>query len=298
MLRQTLFPIAAVIAIAVAPAPSALAQSFLAAPEPAAAGYAPVNGLEMYYEIHGEGGRPLVLIHGAFLTLDIAFGAFIPALAESRQVIAVELQGHGRTGDIEGRPLSYAQMADDVAALLDHLGIETADVLGYSLGGAAALSFAIRHPERIGRLVVVSATAAADGWMPVIREGIAALTPELFAGTPLETEYLRLAPNPEDWPVLIAKVQELEATGHDFAAEDIAGIGAPTLLIFGDADGVRIEHIAEIFHLLGGGVAGDYFGIPDTRLAIVPGATHVGVMMMPDVLLAMIVPFLDEPIAP
>src|SRR3712207_6215021 len=169
--------------------------------------YAEVNGLNMYYEIHGT-GQPLVLLHGAYMTID-AMGEVVPALAETQQVITVELQGHGRTADID-RPLSYEQMADDVAALLGHLGIERADVFGYSMGGAAALQVAIRHPEVVRKLVVASASYTSDGAHPELMEMIPSTTPEVFAGTPIEEEYLRLAPNPGDFPTLVAKLKRLD----------------------------------------------------------------------------------------
>jgi pimeloyl-ACP methyl ester carboxylesterase len=169
--------------------------------------YAEVNGLNMYYEIHGT-GQPLVLLHGAYMTID-AMGEIVPALAETRQVIAVELQGHGHTADID-RPLSYEQMADDVAALLRLLGIENADVFGYSMGGGVALQVAVRHPEVVRKLVVASASYTSDGMHPELLEMIPALTPEAFAGSPIEEAYLRTAPNPDDFPTLVVKLKQLD----------------------------------------------------------------------------------------
>src|SRR5918994_2974722 len=201
--------------------------------------YAEVNGLNMYYEIHGT-GQPLVVLHGAYMTID-AMGEVVPSLAESRQVIAVELQGHGRTADID-RQLSYEQMADDVAALLRHLGTEGADVFGYSMGGAVALQVAIRHPEVVRKLVVASASYTSDGAHPELMEMIPTLTPEAFVGTPIEEEYLRLAPNPEDFPTLVAKLKRLDLEHFAWPQEDIRGIQAPTLLIVGDSDAIRLEH--------------------------------------------------------
>ena len=147
------------------------------------AGYAPVNGLEMYYEVHGT-GQPLVVLHGAYMTIGM-MGEVVPRLAEARQVIAVELQGHGRTADVD-RPLTYEQMADDVAALIGHLGIEQADLFGYSMGGAAALQVAVRHPEVVRKLVVASASYTSDGMHPELLEMIPTITPEAFAGSPIE----------------------------------------------------------------------------------------------------------------
>ena len=262
-----------------------------------AGSYASVNGLEMYYEIHGT-GEPLVLLHGAYMTID-AMGEVVPALAETRQVIAVELQGHGRTADID-RPLTYEQMADDIAALLRHLVIEKADVFGYSMGGGVALQVAIRHPEVVRKLVVASTSYTSDGMHPELLEMIPTLTPEVFAGSPIEEAYLRIAPNPEDFPTLVAKIKQLDMQPFAWPPEDIRGIAAPTLLIVGDSDAIRLEHAVELFRLLGGGVMGDLAGLPKSQLAVLPGTTHFvppgfAVLDRADWLLSMIPPFLDAP---
>jgi pimeloyl-ACP methyl ester carboxylesterase len=259
--------------------------------------YAEVNGLEMYYEIHGT-GQPLVLLHGAYMTID-AMGEIVPALAETQQVIAVELQGHGRTADID-RPLTYEQMADDVAAFIGYLGIEKADVFGYSMGGGVAFQVAIRHPEVVRKLVVASASYTSDGMHSELLEMIPTITPEAFAGSPIEEAYLRTAPNPDDFPTLVAKLKRLDMEPFAWPPEDIRGIAAPTLLIVGDSDAIRLEHAVELFRLLGGGVMGDLAGLPKTQLAVLPGTTHFvppgsGVLDRADWLLAMIPPFLDAP---
>jgi pimeloyl-ACP methyl ester carboxylesterase len=260
--------------------------------------YAPVNGLEMYYEVHGT-GQPLVVLHGAYMTID-AMGEVVPELARTRQVIAVELQGHGRTADVD-RPLSYEQMADDTAALLRHLGIEQADVFGYSMGGGAALQVAIRHPEVVRKLVVASASYTSDGMHPELLEMIPTITPEVFAGSPIEEDYLRTAPNPDDFPTLVAKLKQLDMEPFAWPPEDIRGIAAPTLLIIGDSDAVRLEHAVEMFRLLGGGVMGDLAGLPKSQLAVLPGTTHFippgsGVPDPADWLLPMIGEVLDAPL--
>jgi pimeloyl-ACP methyl ester carboxylesterase len=259
--------------------------------------YAEVNGLEMYYEIHGT-GQPLVMLHGAYMTID-AMGEVVPEFARTRQVIAVELQGHGRTADVD-RPLSYEQMADDTAALLRHLGIEQADVFGFSMGGGAALQVAIRHPEVVRKLVVASASYRSDGMHPELLEMIPTITPEAFAGSPIEEEYLRTAPNPDDFPTLVAKLKRLDLEPFAWSPEDIRGIAAPTLLIIGDSDAIRLEHAVELFRLLGGGVMGDLAGLPKSQLAVLPGTTHFippgsGVLDRADWLLSMIGGFLDAP---
>jgi pimeloyl-ACP methyl ester carboxylesterase len=261
-------------------------------------GYAEVNGLNMYYEVHGT-GRPLVLLHGAYMTID-AMGEVLPRLAESRQVIAVELQAHGRTADVD-RPLAYESMADDVAALLRHLEVEGADVFGFSMGGGVALQVAIRHPELVRKLVVASASHTSDSMHPELLEMIPSITPEVFAGSPIEEDYLRTAPNPDDFPTLVAKLKQLDMEPFAWPPEDVRGIAAPTLLIVGDSDAVRLEHAVELFRLLGGGVMGDLAGLPKSRLAVLPGTTHFippgsGILDRADWLLTIIPPFLDAPV--
>ena len=260
--------------------------------------YAEVNGLNMYYEVHGA-GRPLVLLHGAYMTID-AMGEVLSRLAESRQVIAVELQAHGRTADID-RPLGYEAMADDVAALLRHLGVERADVFGFSMGGGVALQVAIRHPEVVRKLVVVSAAHTSESMHPELLEMIPSITPEVFAGTPIEEDYLRTAPNPDDFPTLVAKLKQLDMEHFAWPSEDVRGIAAPTLLVVGDSDAVRLEHVIELFRLLGGGVMGDLAGLPKSQLAVLPGTTHFmppgsGILDRADWLLTIIPPFLDAPV--
>ena len=260
-------------------------------------GYAPVNGLRMYYEIHGS-GRPLILLHGAYMTIDM-MGPLLPGLARARRVIAVEQQGHGRTADAD-RPITYEQMADDTAALAGHLGIANADVVGYSMGGAVALQSAIRHPSLVRRLVVASASFSSDAMHAEALEMFPSITPELFAGTPIEEAYQRTAPNPDDFPKLVAKLTELDVTPFTWPAEDIRAITAPTLIVLGDSDGVRLEHAVEFFRLRGGGVMGDLAGLPASQLAVLPGTAHFvppgsGLLDRADWLLAMILPFLDAP---
>jgi pimeloyl-ACP methyl ester carboxylesterase len=260
--------------------------------------YAEVNGLNMYYEVHGT-GRPLLLLHGAYMTID-AMGEVLSRLAESRQVIAVELQAHGRTADID-RPLAYEAMADDVAALLRHLEVEEADVFGFSMGGGVALQVAIRHPEVVRKLVVVSAAHTSESMHPELLEMIPSITPEVFAGTPIEEDYLRTAPNPDDFPTLVAKLKQLDMEHFAWPPEDVRAIAAPTLLVVGDSDAVRLEHAVELFRLLGGGVMGDLAGLPKSQLAVLPGTTHFippgsGILDRADWLLAIIPPFLDAPV--
>lgn len=256
-------------------------------------GYAPVNGLKMYYEIHGD-GKPLVLLHGAFNTINMAFGMLIPELSKSRQVIAVELQGHGRTADIE-RPFSFPSMADDVAALLKYLKTDSADIFGYSMGGGVALQLAIRHPQLVRKLVIASAVYKYEGWTPETRSILPILSPEMFEGTPLKTEYDALAPDPKHWSQFVNKMKQFVSTPYDFTSEKIKAIKSPTLIISGDGDGVLPEHAVEMFRLRYGKYMVDFGPAPATQLAILPGTSHIFVMMQTPWLLSMIQPFLDAP---
>jgi len=261
---------------------------------PVQTGYLPVNGLQMYYEIHGS-GQPLVLLHGAFSAIGTSFGQVLPGLAQGRQVVAVELQGHGRTADID-RPLTLEGMADDVAAAIDQLGIEPADIFGYSVGAAVALQLVIRHPEAVRKLVLASVTYTLDGVHPGLMEGLGEMTPEMMHGSPWHDEYVRIAPRPEDFPTLFAKKTQMDQQIKDLPDEAIRAITAPTLLIIGDSDLVRPEHAVEMFRLLGGGVFGDTpAGLPDSQLAILPGTSHVSLVNRSELLLPMITSFLDAP---
>jgi pimeloyl-ACP methyl ester carboxylesterase len=210
------------------------------------------------------------------------------------------MQGHGRTADID-RPITYEQLADDSAALLEHLGVDRADVFGFSMGGGAALQLAIRHPATVRKMVVASASYTSDGIHAVAWEMFPSITPELFAGSPIEEAYLRIAPNPGDFPKLVEKLKALDTTAFAWSQDEIRAIAAPTLVIVGDSDGVRLEHAVELFGLLGGGVMGDLVGLPKSQLAVLPGTTHFvppgsGLLDRADWLLAMIPPFLDTPL--
>jgi pimeloyl-ACP methyl ester carboxylesterase len=223
----------------------------------------------------------------------------LPGLAESRRVIVPEMQGHGRTADID-RPITYEGMADDVAALIHHLEIEEADVFGFSMGGGVALQLAIRHPGSVRRLVVASASFTSDGMQPELHEMVPTITPEMFAGSPFEAAYQELAPNPEDFPTLVEKLKRLDMTPFAWPAEDIRGIEAPTMIVVGDADVVRLEHAVEMFRLLGGGAMADLAGFSAHQLVVLPGTAHFippgsGVMDRAEWLLAMVSPFLDAP---
>jgi len=260
--------------------------------------YAKVNGLELYYEVHGT-GRPLILLHGGLGAVAM-FEQILPALAEQRQVIAVELQGHGHTADID-RPFSFESMADDVAALLKHLDLESADMLGYSLGGAVAWQTVIRHPAAIRKLVVVSSPCQRQAWYPEVLTGMAALNAAAAAamiGSPPHQAYASTAPKPENWPVLVEKTGHLLQQDYDWST-DVAALKIPTQLIFGDADSVRPAHIIEMFQLLGGGqrdAGWDGSGMSNTRLAILPATTHYNIIASP-LLAPIVAAFLDAPLS-
>ncbi|MGO9568965.1 MAG: alpha/beta fold hydrolase [Desulfomonilaceae bacterium] len=259
--------------------------------------YASVNGLKIYYEIHGT-GRPLVLLHGALTTVDTSFGKVLPALAKTRQLIAVEQQGHGHTADID-RPLTYEQMAEDTAALLRQLKIENADFFGYSMGGGIALQIAIRHPDLVRKLVLAAPAYNRDGFYPKIFEQIQSMKPEDLDASPWKAAYARTAPNQEDWATLIAKVQQLVREFPGWPPKAIQSIKAPTLIIIGDSDVIRPEHAVQMLRLLGGGVAGDDAAgrphLPRSQLAVLPGTTHVTLVDRADWLVPMITEFLNGP---
>lgn len=256
-------------------------------------GWAPINGMKMYYEVSGS-GKPLLLLHGSFMDINLTFSQLIPEWSKKRKVIAVELQGHGRTNDID-RPYSFASMADDVAALLKYLKIDSADIFGYSMGGGVALQLAISHPTLVKKLVLVSVPYKSDGWSPETRAVFPMIKPEFFEKTPIKTEYDKFAPDPKHWADWVNKLAKFAATPYDFGSDQLKKIQAPALLVFGDADGTQPEHIADMYRLFGGGINGDMGKMPRSQLAIFPGSTHVTLMMHPDWILSMTQLFLDKP---
>lgn len=254
--------------------------------------YASVNGINLYYEVHGT-GQPLILLHGGFGTFEM-FSALSPALAQNHQVIGVDLYGHGRTA-LTDRPFTFEHMADDIAGLLDHLGLAKTDLLGYSLGGAVALQTAIRHPGRINKLVLISTPFKRTGWHPEMQAGMASIAPEFFLETPLHDAYVRVAPKPEDFPRFVATMQKGMSQDYDWT-EQVSALKPPTLIIAGDSDGFPPSHAVEFFTLLGGGLRdagwnGEHL-IP-SQLAILPGATHYNIVFRADLLLPVLAPFLD-----
>ncbi|MGH2615234.1 MAG: alpha/beta fold hydrolase [Thermomicrobiales bacterium] len=251
----------------------------------AQSGYAPVNGLQMYYEMHGnaaDGQPPLLLLHGGFLSIATSFAQMLPTLAEQRQVIAVEQQGHGHTADID-RPLTFEQEADDTAAALRHLGIEQVDVFGYSDGGNVALGLAIRHPALVRKVAIAGTNITNDGLVPGIYEFMDEMTPEML-GDELRTLYEAEAPRPEDWPVLVEKVKQQVIALEGWTPEQLEGIAAPTLVIAGDADIITPEHAVDVFR-----------HIPHVHLAVLPMRDHFQLTTRPEWLLSMLEEFYAAP---
>ena len=259
--------------------------------------YAEVNGINLYVETHGT-GRPLVLLHGGLGSGEM-FGPILPALAEHHQVVAVDLQGHGRTADID-RPLDVRLMADDVAALVDHLGLEQPDVMGYSLGAGVALHTAAKHPDKVRRLVLVSANIRRDAIYPELldQQGqVSAAAAEFMVDTPMYQLYQRVAPRPEDFPRLLDKIGAAMAQDFDYA-EEVRGLRMPTLVVAADADMAPPSHYAEVFGLLDGGLrdggwAGEGRPAGGHALAILPGLTHYDIFSSP-LLAAAALDFLDR----
>lgn len=259
-------------------------------------GYASVNEIELYYEIYGD-GQPMILLHGGVGAIEM-FGPILPTLAENRQVIGVDLQAHGRTVDID-RPMAYEAMADDVAALIEYLDIDKADVMGFSLGGGVALQTAIRHPARVRKLVAVSCPCKRTGWYPEVLVGMSRMGPEAaepMKQTPAYELYAQIAPRLQDWPVLLTKLSDLLRKDYDWT-EAVAALKMPVLIVVGDADSVRTAHAVAFFELLGGGQGDggwDGSGMSKSQLAILPGTTHHTIFSSPG-LAATVIPFLDAP---
>lgn len=265
---------------------------------PSTSGLAPVNGVNIHYEVYGA-GKPLILIHGGFGSVGM-FAPILPALAQDRQVIGVDLQAHGRTGPL-GRPMTFPAMATDIAELIKFLGFETADVMGYSLGGGVALRLAIDHPEVIDRLVLVSTAYAFDNWHDYNQQGMRGIaanpdaTAEGMKGSPMYQGYVAVAPGgAETWPAAVREVAALVGQDFDWSA-DVPNIKSPTLIVVGDWDSVRIAKATKLFEMLGGGAQDgnwDRSGLNQNRFAVLPNTTHYEAFMSP-ALPPVVLPFLD-----
>lgn len=263
-------------------------------PDAPQTGYAPVNGLMMYYEVHGAGGTPLLLLHGGLFNIDLQFGPLVRGFADSRQVIAVDFQAHGHTGDID-RPLTTANLESDVVGLLRYLNVERGDVFGYSIGGAVATELAVRHPQLVRKIVVSSSSFSREGDRSENEAAIDEITVDMIAGTPMEQEYLAKSPNPDRLQALLDKLGRFDHDFEGWSEAEIEGIAAPTLITVGDCDAVRLDHAVRFLQLRGGDVNGDLAGVPASQLAVLPGTTHFFGLSRPSLVLELVIPFLDAP---
>jgi pimeloyl-ACP methyl ester carboxylesterase len=283
MLKRTLVATVTAAALSLT---AAFAQEAPQMPAPNKAGYAPVNGVEIYYAVYGQ-GEPLVLIHGGFGMIEM-FGPVLASLAENHTVIGVDLQAHGRTLPME-RPMTFEAMATDVAELVTYLGYDRADFVGYSTGGGVALRTAIDHPEVVDKLVLVSTPFAFAGWHDYNRQGMQAITAapqqaaEGMKQTPMYEGYAAVAPDVNNWNAMFDDVAELVGKDYDWSGE-VPNVTAPTLLVTGDWDSVQISHATKFFELLGGGkqdAGWDKSGMNPNRFAVLPGSTHYDIFMDP-----------------
>lgn len=245
--------------------------------QPSQAGYAPVNGIKTYYEVYGE-GRPIVLLHGAFMTIGMNWGQIIPELSKTRKVIAIEMQGHGHT-PYSDRKLSIAALAHDVEGVMDFLKIDQADVAGYSMGGAVAYQFAVQSPRRLRKLVIISSTYKSEGWLPIVNSAFKKFNPDILDNTPLKTEYDAVAPDKTHWNKFLSQMIAFAGVPFNLGDSNIAKITAPVLIIAGDNDGTDKIELMKTYQLLGGGISADLAPMPASQLAIVPSQGHVSLMM-------------------
>jgi pimeloyl-ACP methyl ester carboxylesterase len=298
MKRRTLFAIAALAATlsaaGFAHADEAAATAAPAATAPMRSGYVEANGVNYFYSIYRE-GEPLLLLHGGLGSIDM-FAPLLPILAAGRQVIGVDLQGHGRTA-LGDRPISLIDMGDDMAAILDQLGYAQIDALGYSMGAGVAFRLAVQHPETVRRLALVSAGFAQEGFYPEMlpmQAQVGAGMAEAMKETPMYKSYIAVAPKPEDFPKLLDRMGDLMRTPHNWA-EDVKTLKMPVMLVYGDSDMYRPEHIVEFYRLLGGGLRDAGWmreHMSRNRLAILPGLTHYDIFLAP-ALAHTVRPFLD-----
>jgi pimeloyl-ACP methyl ester carboxylesterase len=258
--------------------------------KPAASGYAPVNGIKVYYEVYGE-GKPLVLLHGSFMTIEMNWGQLIPELSKTRKVIAIEMQGHGHT-QFSDRKIDLATMASDVDGVMNYLKIDNADVVGYSMGGTIAYQLTIQNPKRVGKLVIISSTYKSSGWLPQVTNAFKSMKPEYLTNSPLKTAYDAAAPDKTKWTKFLEQMIVFVQTPFDMGDANIAKITSPVLIISGDNDGLDKIELMKTYQLLGGGVAADLGSMPKSHLAVVPSQSHVSVMMQSKTILGYLDDFL------
>ena len=245
--------------------------------KPVASGYAPVNGIKVYYEVYGK-GKPIVLLHGAFYTINMNWGQLIPELSKTRKVIAIEFQGHGHT-PFSDRKLDIVTFASDVEGVMNYLKVDSADVAGYSMGGSVAYQLAIQSPKRVRKLVIISSTYKSIGWLPVVNGAFKNFKPEFFDNTPLKAAYDSIAPDKTKWREFVKQMIDFAAVPFDCGDSNISKMAMPVLLISGDNDGLDKIELMKTYQLLGGGVSADLGPMPKSHLAIVPSQGHVSLMM-------------------
>ena len=268
----------------------AVFQSSAQINKPSDSGYAPVNGIKVYYEVYGT-GKPIVLIHGAFMTISGNWGELIPELSKTRKVIAVELQDHGHTAFSE-RKLDLATLASDVAGVMSYLKVDSADITGYSMGGSVAYQFAIKYPKRVKKLVIISSTWKSSGWIPEIAGAFKQMKPEMFENSPMKTAYDAVAPDKTKWSKFMGQMLAFVGESFDMGEANIAKINSPVLLISGDNDGLDKIELMKTYKLLGGGISADLAPMPKSQLAIVPAQSHVSLMMQTNIILGYLEGFL------
>jgi pimeloyl-ACP methyl ester carboxylesterase len=258
--------------------------------KPADSGYVPVNGIKVYYEVYGE-GKPIVLLHGAFMTIGMNWGQLIPELSKTRKVIAIELQGHGHT-QFSDRKLDYATLASDVKGVMNHLKVDSADVAGYSFGGCVAYQLAIQSPKRVTKLVIISSTYKSNGWIPEVTNAFKSMKPELFTNSPMKTAYDAVAPDKTKWTKFLEQMIAFNHGTFNLGETNIAKITLPVLLISGDNDGLDKIELIKTYQLLGGAICADFGAMPKSQLAIVPSQGHVSLMMQTNTILGYLGGFL------
>lgn len=259
--------------------------------KPSLSGYASVNGIKVYYEEYGE-GKPIVLLHGAFYTIEMNWGQIIPELSKTRKVIAIELQGHGHT-PYSDRKLDLATLASDVEGVMNYLKVDSADVLGYSMGGSVAYRFATQFPKQVRKLVIISSTYKTSGWQPEVINGFKNMKPEAFANSPMKAAYDAVAPDKTKWTKFLEQMIAFAGEPFDIGEANITKITSPVLLISGDNDGLDKIELAKTYKLLGGSVLADFVGLPKSQLAIVPSQGHVSLMMQTKTILGFLDGFLE-----
>jgi len=257
---------------------------------PADRGYVPVNGIKVYYEVYGE-GKPLVLLHGAFMTIQMNWGQLIPELSKTRKVIAIELQGHGHT-PFSDRKLDFPTLASDVEGVMNYLKVDSADIVGYSMGGSVAYQLTIQSPKRVRKLVIISSTYKSNGWRPEVTNAFKGFKPEFFANSPMKAAYDAVAPDTTKWTKFLEQMIAFVGEPFNMGDSNIAKITSPVLLISGDNDGLDKIELMKTYQLLGGGVSADMGAMPKSHLAIVPSQSHVSLMMQTKTILGYLDGFL------